>query len=115
MNRAGQDAEQRTQAFLQNHGLKILACNFSSKVGEIDIVAQDGSIIVFVEVRFRKQNRFGQAYETVTPAKQKKIVQTALMYLQKHQLVEKHPCRFDIVALDTESEPLWIKDAFQAN
>lgn len=114
MNNLGQDAEHQAQQFLMAQGLILRDNNFACKAGEIDIIAKHNNTLVFIEVRLRKHTRFGQAYETVTKSKQRKIIKTALFYLQKKQLFEKHPCRFDIVALDRHSEPLWIQDAFQA-
>jgi len=115
MNHCGKEAEITAQHFLQSQGLVILQNNYSWRSGEIDIIAKDQQTIVFIEVRLRRHRNFGQAAESVTHSKQNKIIKTALRYLQENKLVEKYPCRFDIVALGLGTEPVWIQDAFQAH
>ena len=69
----GSSAELAAQNHLKKHGLTILQCNFACQLGEIDIIAQDGNCIVFVEVRYRKHSYFGGGAATVTRQKQKKL------------------------------------------
>lgn len=111
----GQVAEDAACHFLLTQGLKLVDKNFTSKTGEIDLVMQDGHVIVFVEVRFRRHQNFGGALSSVTPAKQYKIIKTAALYLMSkkmsHQLA-----RFDVVAFERElTQMKWIKDAFGLN
>jgi putative endonuclease len=109
----GNHTETAACKLLQAHHLKILARNFRCKQGEIDIIAQDGDTLVFVEVRHRSHSGFGNGIDSVTKHKQRKIIKTAYVYLQQHQLFEKHPCRFDIVSAASLDQLHWIRDAFQ--
>lgn len=72
---------------------------------------EDKETLVFVEVRFRKQNDYGGALESVTRSKQRKIIRTAQYYLQTERK-EDCPCRFDVIAIEPEQKFQWIKDAF---
>ena len=111
--RAGQDAAEK---FLQNKGYKILARNYRLRSGEIDLVAQDGACIVFVEVKFRKSLSFGLPREAVGYAKQKRIISTALHYLTSHRLTESD-IRFDVVEVLEQHGQLYashIENAFTA-
>lgn len=113
--RLGQTAEQAACNFLAAQGLQVLERNFLCKLGEIDLICQDQNSLVFVEVRFRKNARFGGAAASVTPAKQRKLQRAAQVYLQR--LRQEPPCRFDIVAmtLNQQAELIcenWIKNAF---
>ncbi|MBI5241293.1 MAG: YraN family protein [Elusimicrobia bacterium] len=96
-NAAGERAEREAEAFLRGRGMRILARNFRSRCGEIDLVAQDGETVVFVEVRSRSSDAFGSAQETVTAAKRRRIIRTALVYAQSRGL--DAPLRFDVVAI----------------
>ena len=107
----GQTAETRAAAFLQTHGLKLLARNWRCRFGEIDLVMQDGPTLVFVEVRLRSRNDFGGAAASVTPAKQKRLLAAARQYLASLKALP--PCRFDVVALDGSGAPDWLKNAFE--
>jgi putative endonuclease len=102
---------------LWHQGYAILARRYRTRYGEIDIVAQDGETIVFVEVKARRTDRCGTAAESVTPWKQRRIAAMALDYLAwsgRHD----SPCRFDVVAIDgvaTDNVSIrHIKDAFYA-
>ena len=106
----GQSAESRAEAFLQRHGLKLVARNWRCRFGEIDLVMQDGATLVFIEVRLRSRSDFGGAAASVTPAKQKQLLATARQYLAALKTLP--PCRFDVVALSGDAAPEWIKNAF---
>ena len=106
----GQSAETRAAAFLQSHGLKLVARNWRCRFGEIDLVMQDGVTLVFVEVRLRSRSDFGSAAASVTPAKQKKLLAAARQYLAALKALP--PCRFDVVALSGSAAPEWIRNAF---
>jgi len=106
----GQSGELRAAAFLQIHGLKLLARNWRCRFGEIDLVMQEGATLVFVEVRLRSRSDFGGAAASVTPAKQKKLLAAARQYLITLKTLP--PCRFDVVALSGDGAPEWIKNAF---
>ena len=84
---------------LWHQGYAILARRYRTRYGEIDIVAQDGDTVVFVEVKARRSDRYGRAAESVTPWKQRRIAAMALDYLAWSGRMES-PCRFDVVAID---------------
>jgi putative endonuclease len=84
---------------LWQQGYAILARRYRTRYGEIDIVAQDGATLVFVEVKARRSDRFGAAAESVTPWKQRRLAAMALDYLAWVGRLDA-PCRFDVVAID---------------
>jgi putative endonuclease len=95
--------------------LQAIGRNFNSRGGEIDLVMQDGDTLVFVEVRFRKNNHFGTPAESITASKRRKLLQTAQLYLLAHPLWRHRPCRFDVMAASPGESGLqfeWIKNAF---
>lgn len=104
--------------FLKAQGLKIIERNFTQKTGEIDIIAIEQTILVFIEVRFRQNQSFGQGYETVDYRKQQKIINTADLYLSSKKQFQHHACRFDIISASTYNGELqfkWLKHAFDAD
>lgn len=106
----GNAAESRAEAFLKTQGLTLVARNWRCRFGEIDLVMRDGATLVFVEVRLRSRSDFGGAAASVTPAKQKKLLAAARQYLSALKTLP--PCRFDVVALDRDATPQWIRNAF---
>jgi len=99
--------------------MQILATNFSGKTGEIDIVARDGDYLVFVEVRARSNRAYNTAAGSVDRRKQRRIVRTAQLFLQRHQTLGQLPCRFDVVAFEPPQSGSklairWIPGAFTA-
>ncbi len=101
--------------WLSKQKLKIHERNFHSRFGEIDIIADDHGTLCFIEVRYRKNQQFGNAAETVTASKQKKILTTANHYLMSHSKYSHAPCRFDIIAMhgDKDNPEIdWLKNAF---
>jgi putative endonuclease len=108
----GDGAEARAAVFLEERGLKIIARNYRCRFGEIDLVAQTGPTLVFVEVRARTSDRFGGAAASITHAKRRKLLATARYYLRCHGAREV-PCRFDVVLLTgREANIEWIINAF---
>lgn len=97
--RAGKLGEDIATAELWHLGYAILARRYRTRFGEIDIVAQDGQTVVFVEVKARRSDRFGSAAESVTLWKQRRLAAMALDYLSWVGRLED-PCRFDVVAID---------------
>ena len=95
----GQLGEDLAVRELTVRGYAILARRYRTKHGEIDIVAEDGGTIVFVEVRARATAEFGPAAESVTDGKKRKVTAMAVEYLARHRIT-KRPCRFDVVAID---------------
>ncbi|SUX54328.1 YraN family protein [Chromobacterium vaccinii] len=108
MNQAGRDAEDRALALLQARGLKLVARNWHCRGGELDLIMRDGDALVFVEVRHRGGSRFGGAADSITAAKQRKLMLAAEVYLSSHNL--DSPCRFDAVVSVGGAEPQWLKN-----
>lgn len=98
--------------YLKRRGLKLLARNYCSRHGEIDLIMQDKDTLVFVEVRYRKHDSYGGAIESIDYHKQSRITNTAESYLQTHSW--EGPCRFDIIAIQGKAKPQWIIGAFDA-
>ncbi len=103
----GRDAEARAQQFLQQQGLKLIEKNFRCRGGEIDLVMRDQQMLVFVEVRFRKNQRFGGAAASVGPVKQQRLWRSASIYLMR--FARPPACRFDLVAIEGD-DLHWIKN-----
>ena len=95
----GRIGEDLAVEHLEAQGYAILERRYRTDRGEIDIVAQDGETIVFVEVKARESREFGSAAEAVTRQKQRQVVSMAVEYLARHRL-NCCPCRFDVVAID---------------
>ena len=115
--RIGDNWERATESFLHRRGLITLKRNFHSRFGEIDLVMKDQDSLVFVEVRFRQNCRFGTGAETVTIAKQKKLSRAALYYLYRNPQYSQIPCRFDVVSVSTNAGIAnfeWIRNAFDS-
>lgn len=118
---SGAQAERRAEDILVSEGLQLLQRNYRIRAGEIDLIMRDGNTLVFVEVRLRKNTRYGGALASITKQKRRRISRTAEHYLQKHQRQSKRwqpeACRFDIVAFNgTIDDPhcpyQWLKAAF---
>ena len=101
MNRKalGEMGEQWARDYLARNGYIIRETNFRCREGEIDIVAQDGDCLVIVEVRTKTGSAFGSPEESVTAAKQEKLVAVALSYLQTHDDLPSE-WRIDVVAIE---------------
>lgn len=104
---------------MKSQGLRLLEKNFSCRQGEIDIVMLDKNMLVFVEVRFRKNDSFGGGLESITPAKQNKLRKTAELYLQQNGKYKN--ARFDVVSMSKNTQTShdneiytfeWITNAF---
>ena len=83
---------------LERRGYAIVARRYRQRGGELDIIARDGTTIVFVEVKAREGRAFGEASEAVTAQKRRTITRLALDYLMRHRLTNC-PCRFDVVSI----------------
>ena len=113
----GAHAEDLACDFLLGKGLRLVARNYRCRRGEIDLIMQDRDNLVFVEVRYRRQSRYGSGLESVTQSKQRRIVHCAAHYLHCHPQSAQRAARFDVVALrpDTDSIRIeWIRHAFDA-
>ncbi|PQJ45115.1 YraN family protein [Vibrio campbellii] len=109
----GNQYETLAKQYLQRQGLRLLGQNFLTKVGEIDLIFQQGETIVFVEVKYRKNDSFGSAAEMVTRAKMRKLVKTAQIWLsQQKRSAYNIDYRFDVVAIhDSGRDINWIQNA----
>ena len=117
MNRAGARAEELCAELLRKAGLRVLARNWRCRHGEIDLVAEEGGTLVFAEVRYRRDERFGGAAESITAATQARLIAAARLYLMRRPNARSEPaCRFDVLLLDSlEVERIrWIRNAFTA-
>ncbi|MBM4132474.1 MAG: YraN family protein [Nitrospira sp.] len=92
----GRQAESEAEALLRRKGYKILGRNVRSSVGELDLVAKDGEVLVFVEVKARQTEAMGGAIHAVDGRKRAKLIKLASQYLAQHSLVAP-VCRFDVV------------------
>ncbi|GJL33676.1 hypothetical protein PUATCC27989T_05111 [Phytobacter ursingii] len=104
--------ELQARRWLERKGMRFLAANVRERGGEIDLIMQDKSTTVFVEVRYRKSSFFGGAAASVTASKQRKLLHAARVWLARHNgSFDTVDCRFDVVAF-TENEVEWIQNAF---
>lgn len=118
-------AESDACAFLENRGLKLVEKNFTvineigKKIGEIDLIMRDKEFLVFIEVKKREREDYGDVLEMITPQKQSRLIRTARHYLVRHYSYYKEYCRFDMIGISPDEKAghiqkiEWIKDAFQ--
>ena len=106
-------AEDLVAELFKRAGLRILARNWRCRHGEIDLIAEERGTLVFAEVRYRGNSRFGGAAESITDAKRMRIVAAASLYLAGRPQAD---CRFDVLLLDTlqGGRIRWIRNAFSA-
>jgi len=112
----GQEGESAAEQYLRHKGYRIVARNLRSSVGELDLVAEDGQVLVFVEVKARRTDAFGGAIQAVHQRKQEKLIQLAAQYLARHHM-KGRLCRFDVVLLQgtdaVASQIEHIQNAFE--
>lgn len=109
--RIGTVYEERAAEYLRSQGYGILERNFRCRFGEIDLIAEEAGVLVFVEVKYRKSSQYGSPAESVTPAKQRTICRVADFYRMSRRISESQSCRFDVVAILGEKVQVY-KDAF---
>src|SRR5690349_18554241 len=102
---AGIQGEEFVAQQLVRAGYTIHARNYRKMYGEIDLIAEKGSVIAFVEVKFRKKN-FIHPAELIPPSKQSKIIKTALSFLSEHNFAQKI-ARFDVALICDETFTEW--------
>lgn len=102
----GQAAEEAARRHLRRAGYRLLAQNFRSRVGELDIVAIDGDALALVEVRYRSRRDFGGPAASITAAKQARLARAAQAFLKSHPELARLPARFDVVEVEGEPEQL---------
>lgn len=112
----GQRAEQKALTYLISKGLESVTQNYRCRLGEIDLIMQEGSYLVFVEVRARSNINFGGGLASITYAKRQKIIKATSHFLMINKSMQHRPIRFDVVSIDGKTEAItWIKDAFSAD
>lgn len=113
----GRRGEKLAAKFLRQQGYKIVSHSHRQRLGEIDLIALDQGVVVFVEVKSWRSDRSGDPSEAVTPSKQEKLTRAALIYLKQKKLLD-HPARFDVISivLNAETSPQirHFKSAFEA-
>ncbi len=99
----GNSGESKAASFLIDNGYKILAKNYRTKLGEIDIIAIDKDTICFVEVKTRSTDKFGLPQEAILDNKKRRIAKTALLFLKEKKLLDKK-ARFDVIAITFQKD-----------
>lgn len=107
-NKIGKKGEDLACTFLEKKGYKVIARNFRKKIGEIDIVAEKGDTIVFIEVKTRKNTKFGLPQEYVNNKKIEKILKAASIFLSENRLWHR-PVRFDVIGITVKDEEIKIE------
>jgi putative endonuclease len=108
----GDDKERLAEDYLAAKGFALIERNFLCKGGEVDLIMKDQEYLVFIEVRYRKNNEFGGALESITAGKQRKLRRAAEFYLLQQFGNTPPPCRFDVIGFEGQNELEWIKNAF---
>lgn len=92
----GYEVENLVKNYLLQNGMFIVQSNYTCKYGEIDLIASEQDVLVFVEVRYRKNEDYGGAIASITKSKQSKIIRASKAYLLEKNLYDKVACRFDV-------------------
>ncbi|WWR14768.1 YraN family protein [Lachnospiraceae bacterium JLR.KK008] len=108
----GREGEAAAVRYLETQGMRVCEKNFSGRQGEIDIIGYHEGCLVFVEVKYRRDERTGTPESAVTMQKQKKICRAADYYRYLHHYGDYHPFRYDVVAI-TGREIRWHRNAFE--
>ncbi|HKR80621.1 MAG TPA: YraN family protein [Nitrospira sp.] len=105
----GQEGEAEAERYLRRKGYRIVAKNVRSSLGELDLVAEDGQTLVFIEVKARRSGEFGGAIHAVHRQKQQKLARLASQFLAQRHWMERS-CRFDVLLLQaTETAELRVE------
>lgn len=111
----GRSAERDAAAWLVRQGFQVVAVNAETRAGEIDLIAREGDVLCFVEVKARSSGAYGPALEAVGPAKRRRLARAGSLWLTGHPY--DGPCRFDVLALDATPGGDWsytlIRNAFE--
>ncbi len=113
----GKRGEETAANYLIENGYRILARNYKTRLGEIDIIGKDKDTLAFVEVKTRSTDRFGSPCDAISPAKRRQISKVATIFLKENNLLDKK-ARFDVVSIsypDKEPRLDLIKDAFESS
>ncbi|MCR5031525.1 MAG: YraN family protein [Lachnospiraceae bacterium] len=107
----GTEYEEKAATYLKQQGLSILEKNFRNRFGEIDLIGKDGNYLVFIEVKYRFDEKKGLPMEAVSFRKQKTICKVSDYYRMLHQIPEETGIRFDVVSIENNAIS-WYKNAF---
>jgi putative endonuclease len=112
----GKEGEDKAARFLTKQGYRIIERNYSTRNGEIDLIAMHDGALVFIEVKTRTSDAFGAPELAVNQRKQQRMVKAALGYI-KYKKLHQVPCRFDVVAITTTSDNAveLIQNAFETD
>lgn len=117
MRTTGAYWERQAETFLEAQGLTLVARNFLTPLGEIDLIMHDHFHLVFVEVRYRRRSRFASAADSVAPRKRECLTKCANLFRKQHPNWSEYPCRFDVIAYDANDrlpDATWLRGAFEA-
>lgn len=103
--------EKKAAVYLEEQGYRIVASNYRCRSGEIDLIAREGQYLVFLEVKYRVDLRWGSGLEAVDYRKRQRILRAARWYLYEKRLSQETACRFDVISFDGE-QTLLIRNAF---
>ena len=109
----GQKREAQALRHLQSAGLRLRAANVRYRFGELDLVMDEGELLVFVEVRYRRSRSHGGAAASIGRAKQQRLWRAAQAFLAANPSLAQRPCRFDVLAIEGEDGVQWIRNALQ--
>ncbi|HEV2230545.1 MAG TPA: YraN family protein [Steroidobacteraceae bacterium] len=116
---SGRRAEDLAAEFLRARGCEILERNYRRRLGELDLVAREGGVLVIAEVRTRAPSAFGSAAASVDRRKQRRITRAAQQLLQQRAELARFPVRFDVIVVSDLAAPRprieWIRHAFEAH
>ena len=109
MNRrtTGNETEEAAVRYLREQGYRIIERNYRCRLGEIDIVAEEGGYLVFAEVKYRRTAAYGLPEEAVDAKKAERIRRTALWYMKEHRISPDTAIRFDVAAMDANGIRLY--------
>jgi len=114
-HRLGSQGERLAERYLKRQGLRIIARGYDTPVGEIDLIAREDGVLVFVEVKTRSDRNLADPQDAVNREKRRRLLRAAQWYRHRKRC-EDQPCRYDIVAIvlpaDSEPEIEHFRDAF---
>lgn len=109
---AGREGEAKAAEYLRKKRYEVIGANYRCRFGELDLIVKKGDLVIFVEVKLRKNDRFGAASDAVTPAKREKLRKAALSWLAATECTA--PARFDVIEIYTETGRInHIENAFE--
>jgi putative endonuclease len=103
----GRQGEEQACDYLRSRGVQVLQTRYRAADGEIDIIARDGAVLCFIEVKYRPQGRLGDGVQSVTPQKRQRMQRAALEYLRTHP----HPPRWRYDTLEITRAGIWYAKA----